>query len=767
MIVARGPAEVKESPGAWVLVDDRDGTAEELAQELAARNQTVVLTGNDAPSDGKTLANVSGIVRTSLDMTRRESWRSLLESLPANLPLNGVVHLAALSGHGAQATTEELAADAKQAGAGALALVQGIADADVTPAKGVWFVTRGGQVLEKERAGELVGAALWGFGKVVAREMPHLKPRMIDLAPGEAAPKGDLVNELMYPDTETHLAYRQGIRRVSRLVRMGSEALRLTLPEESAWMLSPDAGGALEKLQVEPLPPRPLQSGDVRVAVEAVGLNFLDVFRGIGMIDTGRLGEEMCGRIIEVGAEVSTVAVGDRVVGFAFGTFGSEAVTPQELVTLAPPGMPVAALATMPTVFVTAALSFDLAALKAGERVLIHAGAGGVGLAAIQLAHAAGAEVFATASAPKQAYLRSLGVKHVFDSRQTRFGREILEATGGEGVHVVLNSLTGEGFIEASLSCLAHGGRFVELARLGILSEAEMSAARPDVAYSILELDVLKERDPAQPGAALKNVMERLAAGELTPLVHNRWSLTEAGSAMDFMRAARHVGKNVLTMPPLARGTVAGRPDLPGDRRSWRDRVRFGCLAGGPGRRRYRAERAPRPGPRGRRSHRRAAPTRRAGAGGTGRRDGRGGGGRHAGTHRRDAAAARGHHPQRGRVVGRGVDEPDVGEVRRGAVAENAGGMATAPGNFGPRSGPVRRVLEHHGRRGQFGSGQSWSGQRISGSTRGPPAGAGARRPVGRVGGVVRAWRGRGAAGADRKTTGGSGNGLDHARSRV
>ena len=555
VIVARGPAEVKESPGVWVLAGG-GGTVEELAQELAARNQTVVLTGNDAPADGETLANVSGIVRTSVDVARRASWRSLLESLPAGQPLNGVVHLAALSGHGAQATTEELAADARRAGAGALALVQGIADADVTPAKGVWFVTRGAQVLEKERTGELAGAALWGFGKVVAREMPHLQPRMIDLAPGEAAPNGDLVNELMYPDAETHVAYRQGIRQVSRLVRTGSEAGRLTLPEESAWMLSPDAGGTLAELQVEPLPPRPLESGDVRVAVEAVGLNFLDVFRAIGMVGTGRLGEEMCGRVVEVGAEVSTVSVGDRVVGFAFGTFGSEAVTPQEMVTLAPPGMPVTALATMPTVFVTAALSFDLAELKAGERVLIHAGAGGVGLAAIQLAHAAGAEVLATASAPKQAYLRSLGVKHVFDSRQTRFGQEILEATGGEGVHVVLNSLTGEGFIEASLSCLARGGRFVELARLGILSAAEMSAARPDVAYSILELDVLKEHDPAQPGAALKSVMERLAVGELTPLVHNRWSLTEAASAMDFMRAARHVGKNVLTMPPLARGRL-------------------------------------------------------------------------------------------------------------------------------------------------------------------------------------------------------------------
>ena len=106
-------------------------------------------------------------------------------------------------------------------------------------------------------------------------------------------------------------------------------------------------------------------------------------------------------------------------------------------------------LATVPSAFVSAALSYELSGLETGDRVLIHAGAGGVGLAAIQLAQAAGAEVFATASAPKQAYLRSLGVTHIFDSRQTSFGKEILDATNGAGVTVVLNSLTSEGFIDA------------------------------------------------------------------------------------------------------------------------------------------------------------------------------------------------------------------------------------------------------------------------------------------------------------------------------
>ena len=467
------------------------------------------------------------------------------------MPLKGVVHLAALDGHGAQATTEELAEDARGAVSSALALVQGLMDAGATPTQGVWFVTRGAQVLERD--GELAGSTLWGFGKVVAREAAYLQPRMIDLDPGETLPSLNFVNELLSPDSETHIAYLAGRRQVARLVRGAAGTSRLALPEESDWRLAPDAGGAIEGLRVELLPTRPLGSGEVRVGVEAAGLNFRDVLRTMGALDTGLLGREMCGRILEVASDVASVEAGDRVVGLGFGTFGPEVATRAELVTPAPAGIPAVALATVPTAFVTAALAFELAELKAGERVMIHTGTGGVGMAAIQLAHAAGAEVFATASVPKQAYLRSLGVAHVFDSRRTAFGQEILEATGNAGVHVVLNGLTGAGFIEASLSCLASAGRFVELARWDIWSEAEMAAVRPDVAYSILELDVLKKTDPAWVGRVLREVMERLTAEELKPLIHSTWPIAEAGVAMEFMRSARHAGKIVLTLPLLAR----------------------------------------------------------------------------------------------------------------------------------------------------------------------------------------------------------------------
>ncbi|MCY4582828.1 MAG: SDR family NAD(P)-dependent oxidoreductase, partial [Chloroflexi bacterium] len=538
VIMAQGPAEVMEPPGAWIVAGDRGGVGDELAAALTSRNQTVVLAGADVEPES------------------RESWRSLLEGLPADLPLNGVVHLMALDGHGPDATADEFSHDVRLSVSSALALVQGITDADLTPVKGFWLLTRGGQVLEKEHGGEIAGATLWGFGKVVAREAAHIQPRMIDLDPAAPPSTPALVNELLYPDSETHIAYRLGYRQAARLVRAGTATERLTLADEAAWLLEPDAGGALEGLQAVPFPDRPLGPRDVRIAVEAAGLNFWDLFRALDLIDEGLLGGEFCGRVLEVGAEVTSVSVGERVVGLAFGTFGSHAITREEMVSTVPPEFPVADLATIPTAFVSAALSFDLSGLNPGDRVLIHSGAGGVGLAAIQLAQAAGAEVFATASAPKQAYLRELGVQHVFDSRSTKFGQEILDATGGEGVHVVVNSLTGEGFIDASLSCLAQGGRFIELARLDILSEEEMAAVRPDVSYAILMLDVLKEHDPAVPGDALRRVMQRLAGGEIRPLPHTRWTMAEAGPAMKFMRAARHIGKIVLANSPMAGGVL-------------------------------------------------------------------------------------------------------------------------------------------------------------------------------------------------------------------
>ena len=538
VILGQGPATVTWPAGVWLLAGDNAATGE-LAEGLAALDQTVVTASADD----------------------RASWRATLESLPADAPLRGVVHTYALAGHGRHATTAEVAEDARHAGASALALVQAMQDADITPALGVWLLTRGAQALERdymhESVGELAGATLWGFGKALAREVGYLRPRMIDLDPDSPMPVETVVDALMFPDQETHVAYRSGNRMAARLVRREDGRGRMSLPNDREWRLVPTAGEGLEGLHAEPASPRPLEEGEVRVAVEAAGLNFSDVLISVGAVEMDpQLGDEFCGRITEVGPGVSEFSVGDRVLGLGIGTFRPEVVTRAAMTAHAPAELPAAALATFPTSFVSAETAFQMSGLHAGDRVLIHTASGGVGLAAIQLVQAAGAEVFATASGPKQEYLRSLGIEHVFDSRSTNFGQEALEATGGEGVTVVLNSLTGPGFIEASVACLAQNGRFVEMGRRDIWTAEQMAEVRPDVSYSVLEIDQLKRRDPATAGASLRRVMARVATGELTPLEHTKWPMAEISGAMEFMRSARHIGKNVIVMPPLTDGRL-------------------------------------------------------------------------------------------------------------------------------------------------------------------------------------------------------------------
>ena len=547
VIVARAPAVVRADPGLWVVCrPDGDGAADGLVRELEQRGQRVV-----GFEGGVGAADPGGI----FDPWRRESWAERFRELTE--PLRGVLHLEGLRGCGEDAATGELDEDATRVCRSALALLQGLYDAGAAPALGVSFVTRGGQILDREAGGALAGAPLWGLGRSAAHEFPDLRIRLVDLDP-EADPLfGRIVDELLFPDREDAMAWRAGDRYLPRLARLpagrGGAAAG-----DGAWRLRSDPEGRLDRLPIE-RSPAVVGPSDVRIAVEAAGLNFHDVLVGMALVDAGApLGAEVCGRVLETGSAVAGMSPGDRVVGFAFGSFGAEAVTRASLLVPAPAGFQSARLAAAPVAFVTAQLAFDQAELRPGERVLVHAGTGGVGHAAIRLAQEAGYAVYATASAPKQAYLRSLGVCGVFDSRSPDYGEAILDATGGAGVNMVLNSLTGENFIEANLRALAEGGRFIEIGKRGVWSEERMAAERPDVRYRILSLDRRIVDDPDAVGTVLRGVMERIAAGspELPP--SRRWPLAEAGAAMEFMRSARHIGKIVLAPSALARGALRG-----------------------------------------------------------------------------------------------------------------------------------------------------------------------------------------------------------------
>jgi NADPH:quinone reductase-like Zn-dependent oxidoreductase/acyl carrier protein len=377
----------------------------------------------------------------------------------------------------------------------------------------------------------------------------------VDLDP--AAPEAcleRLVEELLAPDQEDQIALRPSGRWAPRLLRSSAAGDRLRWPDAGGHRLAPGSDRTLAGLHFETLEMAAPGPGQVQVRVHAAGLNFRDVLDALGMVPVpiGALGSELAGEVIAVGEGVEQFAVGDRVVGLASGTFANRLNVPARLLAKLPTGISFVQGATIPVAFVTAELALQRLQLRAGQRILIHAASGGVGLAAVQLAQAQGAEVFATASRPKQTHLRSIGVSHVFDSRCTGFAEGILEATGGQGVDAVLNSLTGEGFIAATLSALAQGGRFVELSKRDVWAAQRMQAERPDVDYHILALESSDAME--QSGRALGQLMERFSSGHLKTLPLRVWPLCEAQAAFRWMQQARHIGKIVLRMPPLLEG---------------------------------------------------------------------------------------------------------------------------------------------------------------------------------------------------------------------
>ncbi|MGV9856945.1 SDR family NAD(P)-dependent oxidoreductase, partial [Streptomyces sp. NPDC003442] len=328
---------------------------------------------------------------------------------------------------------------------------------------------------------------------------------------------------------ERELALRAGAVLVPRL-RPVPAGLELPAGPE-AWRLEWAEGGDLDKVRAVPAPDaeRPLEPGEVRIAVRAAGVNFHDVLSALGMLpgDHRPPGGEGAGVVVEAGPEVTGLSVGTRVMGLMAG-FGPLAVTDARLVTPIPDGWSDVEAAGTTIAYLTAYHAlFERARLRSGERVLIHAASGGVGMAAVHLALAAGAEVFATASPAKQAAVAALGVTRIASSRTADFADEFGQ------VDVVLNSLTGE-LLDASLGMLAEGGRFVEMGKTDIRDSRQDAFDLAEVAYA----------DPDRVAAMWPRVLETAV-----PLPTTAWPAAQAGAAHRFMSQARHVGKIVLRMP--------------------------------------------------------------------------------------------------------------------------------------------------------------------------------------------------------------------------
>ncbi|MFE9009470.1 SDR family NAD(P)-dependent oxidoreductase [Streptomyces sp. NPDC007875] len=379
-------------------------------------------------------------------------------------------------------------------------------------------------------------AAVWGLLRTAQSEHPG---RFVLLDTDRPVTTADLSAALA--TGEPQIALRGADRYAPRLTRRPAA---LEPPVGEAWHLTASPTGSLEDLALAPRTVEPPADGQVRIAVRAVGVNFKDVLISLGMVpgDLTRLGVEAAGVVLDAGPGVRSLRPGDRVFGIADAAFGSMAVTDERLLARIPDGWSFARAASVPAVFLTAYYALrDLLDLRPGQRILVHSGAGGVGMAAIQLARVWGAEVFATASEPKQDAVAGLGVArdHIASSRTLDFERAFTEVTGGTGVDAVLNSLAGE-FVDASLRLLRPGGRFAEMGRTDVREN------HPD-GVDYLPFD-LSDAGQERIGEMLAELLTLFATGELMTLPVTTWDIRRAPSAFRYLSQARHVGKVVLTV---------------------------------------------------------------------------------------------------------------------------------------------------------------------------------------------------------------------------
>ncbi|WP_344318185.1 SDR family NAD(P)-dependent oxidoreductase, partial [Streptomyces javensis] len=418
----------------------------------------------------------------------------------------------------------------------ALAAIQRLISDDGLADSRLVVLTGGGMAVHDDaEVTDPAAAAVWGLVRAAQAEHPG-RVSVIDTddRSAEALPAA-LATE------EPQLALRGGTAWVPRLVRARPG---LAVPAATAWHLDVTEHGTLENLALVPHPraEAPLEAGQVRIAVRAAGQNFRDVLIALGMYEA-EIGTEGAGVVTEVGPGVADLAVGDRVMGMLPGSFGPLVVADRRTVVRMPRDWSFTAAAGVPVAYLTALYALrDLGHVQPGETVLVHAAAGGVGMAAVHLAHHFGATVLATAHPSKHHTLDRLGVPE----ERRASSRDLAYARAFPAADLVLNSLTGE-HIDASLGLLNPGGRFIEMGRTDVRDADEVSAAHPDRAYRAFDLGA--DAGPDRIQELLVELVDLFERGLIPPLPTRPWDITRAPDAFRWMSQGRHTGKIVLTLP--------------------------------------------------------------------------------------------------------------------------------------------------------------------------------------------------------------------------
>ncbi|WP_298290578.1 type I polyketide synthase [Thiomonas sp.] len=457
----------------------------------------------------------------------------------------------------------------------------------VQPCPRIVLLTRQAALVDAPQPGaDPTGAALWGLVRVARNEAPGLRTRLIDVAwpAGHAADTqlaARLAHALTHDDEEDEIVLTPAARFVPRITPADwAEFLPAPQPRDAAaWRLDFTLAGQLRNLQWVDTDAAAPQGDEVEIEAACAGLNFRDLMYAMGLLGDealengfagATLGLEVAGRVRRCGPQVKRFQPGDAVLAFAPASLASHVRVSERAVAAKPDAWSFEQAATVPTVFFTVWYALvHLARLQRGERVLIHAAAGGVGLAAIQVAKRLGAQVVATAgNADKRAFVRLAGADHVLDSRDPDFDQAVLALTGGEGVDVVLNSLAGVA-IERNLRALKPFGRFVELGKRDFYEDTAIGLRpfRNNISYFGFDADQLMAMRPELASQVFAEVMTEFATGALTPLPYTVFTADDIVEAMRQMQQGKHIGKLLINLrrAPSRLVTIQAQPrlDLP------------------------------------------------------------------------------------------------------------------------------------------------------------------------------------------------------------
>lgn len=412
-------------------------------------------------------------------------------------------------------------------------------------------------------------ASLKGLRRVLRNELGR-DIRAISVAPDVASSK---VLELAASTREQEVMLTENRTSSTRIVHQRSGPAKIS-PNERL-VLSQSPSGRTESIYWATAPRTAPKDDEIEIEVAATALNFRDVMFARGLLPPDilhggyagpTLGMECAGVVTRAGPGASFMQ-GDRVIAFSPNAFATHVTINSRAATAAPSALELKAAATIPVIFVTAEYALtELARIRSGEWCLIHGGAGGVGLAAIQVAKRAGAKIIATAgSEKKRALLRLLDVDHVCDSRSLEFVDEVDRITGGRGVDVILNSLAGKA-MEQGLSCLAPFGRFVELGKRDFVANTSIGlrAMRNNISYFGVDADQLLQHRPDLSDRIMKNIAEGFEAGEYSVPPVRTFSSDHVVDAFRLMENSGHIGKVVVTPPTTGEKTASAPADFTG-----------------------------------------------------------------------------------------------------------------------------------------------------------------------------------------------------------